>query len=162
MDCEEKKPLLFHDQRGSCFVMGLANEPVWERSRAQKRAFAQGVGATVLKPSFCCCVRMSEQDDPEFLRRRHPAYAALNHAECLTMISNLYECLHEAEWRTCVVCWRAWYDFPYGYNFHKLVLGRTSSEVPWFELDTSEVLGKIKQKSVSRWCLTGAASACVA
>ena len=58
-----------------------------------------------------------------------------------------------------MVCWRAWYDLPDDFNFHKLVLGRKSSEVPWFKLATSEVLGKKKKKSVNRWCLCGAASA---
>ena len=39
-----------------------------------------------------------------------PAYAALSLPTCLSMTSQMYECLEQAEWRTCVVCWRAWYD----------------------------------------------------
>ena len=70
-----------------------------------------------------------------------PAYAALSLPTCLSMTSQMYECLEQAEWRTCVVCWRAWYDPPQDYDFEQLVLGRRSVPVPWFNLAESEVLG---------------------
>ena len=78
-----------------------------------------------------------------------PAYAALGLPTCLSMTLQMYECLEQAEWRTCVVCWRAWYDLSQDYEFEKLVLGRKTLPVPWFNLAESEVLGSRKRYS---WC----------
>ena len=88
-----------------------------------------------------------------------PAYAALSLPACLSMTSELYQSLEQTEWRTCVVCWRAWYDPPQDYNFQELVLGRRSAPVPWFNLAESEVLGSKKRRAVNQWCLRGAGSA---
>ena len=62
------------------------------------------------------------------------AYAALSLPACLSMTSELYESLEQTEWRTCVVCWRAWYDPPQEYGFQKVQFGRRSTPVPWFNL----------------------------
>ena len=88
-----------------------------------------------------------------------PAYAALSLPACFSMTSELYESLEQTEWRTCVVCWRAWYDPPQDYNFQQLVLGRRSVPVPWFNLAESEVLGSKRRHAVNQWRLRGAASA---
>ena len=88
-----------------------------------------------------------------------PVYAALSLPVCLSMTAQMYECLEQAEWRTCVVCWRAWYDPPQDYQFERLVLGRKTSPVPWFNLAESVVLGARKRQAVNQWCLRGAASA---
>ena len=88
-----------------------------------------------------------------------PVYAALGLPACLSMTAEMYECLEQAEWITGVVCWRAWYDPPQGYDFEKLVLGRKTLPVPWFNLAESVVLGAGKRHAVNQWCLRGAASA---
>ena len=49
-----------------------------------------------------------------------PSYAALNIQSCLAITGQMYECMEECEWVTCVVCWRAWYDLPPHYHFDDL------------------------------------------
>ena len=61
-----------------------------------------------------------------------PAYAALNFPSCLKMSAQMYECLEKAEWATCVVCRRAWYDLPPSYTFEDISSCRASSLTPRF------------------------------
>ena len=77
---------------------------------------------------------------------RHPVYASLNFPPCLSMALQMCECSEQAEFNTCVVCLRAWYDLPHDYEFQKLVLGRRKLPVHWFNLEESEVLGSRKRK----------------
>ena len=58
-----------------------------------------------------------------------------------------------------MVCWRAWYDLSQDYEFQKLVLGRKTLPVPWFNLAESEVLSSRMRHAVNQWRLRGAASA---
>ena len=116
---------------------------VFGRDGAWKRA-AEQVARLCQQPSMDYCP---------------PVYAALSLPACLSMTAQMYECLQQAEWRTCVVCWRAWYDPPQNYDFEQLVLGRKAVPVPWFNLAESSVLGARKRHAVNQWCLRGAASA---
>ena len=56
-----------------------------------------------------------------------------------------------------MVRWRAWYEPPDDYNFEKLVLGRKTAPVPWFNMAGGAVLGSRKRRAVNQWCLRGAA-----
>ena len=100
--------------------------------------------------------RLCQQPPLDYLP---PAYAALSLPTCLSMTSQLYESLEQTEWRTCVVCWRAWYDPPQEYGFQKVQLGRRSTPVPWFNLAESKVLGNKKRRCVNQWCVRSDASA---
>ena len=100
--------------------------------------------------------RLCQQPPLDYLP---PAYAALSLPTCLSMTSQLYEALEQTEWRTCVVCWRAWYDPPQEYGFQKVQLGRRSTPVPWFNLAESKVLGNKKRRCVNQWCVRSDASA---
>ena len=61
-------------------------------------------------------VRVCQQPILDYLP---PAYAALSLPACLSMTSQMYECLEQAEWRTSVVCWWPWYDPPQDYRCGK-------------------------------------------
>ena len=88
-----------------------------------------------------------------------PAYAGLNLPTSLSMIGQMYDCFEKTPWRTCVVCWRAWYDPPATYEFEKLQLGRQERPVPWFDVKKSVILGATESKIVDQWRLNGKAPA---
>ena len=84
-----------------------------------------------------------------------PAYAALNLPSCLKMTAQMYGCLEQAVWATCVVCWRAWYDLPLNYAFEDISLPRGSSLTPWLRVSESVVAGARKRGATNQWCLCG-------
>ena len=83
-----------------------------------------------------------------------PAFAALHNEGCLAFVSEMYEALDLAQWQTCVVCWRAWYDVPRNYKFKRpsgtLRRGRT-----WFNFYGSSVLRGTRRKDVGHWFIQG-------
>ena len=82
-----------------------------------------------------------------------PAHAALNLPVCLSMTAQMYGCLEHAEWRTCVVCWRAWYDLPGDHDFEKIALGRKETPAPWFKVADSTIVGEKRRGAANQWRL---------
>ena len=67
-------------------------------------------------------------------------------------------CLEEVQWATCVVCWRAWYDLPAGYEFSQTCQGLRSSKTPWFDPAASAITRTRKKGAVNQWRLEAAGS----
>ena len=62
----------------------------------------------------------------------------------------MYEALDLVSWNTCVVCWRAWYAPPNGYQFQPSADDRSGGHA-WFDFKSSAVLGAQRRKLVDKW-----------
>ena len=99
-----------------------------------------------------CSARRCQQEAMDYLP---PAYAALHLPVCLSMTAQMYGCLERAEWKTCVVCWRAWYDLPGDHDFEEITLGRKETPAPWFKVADSTIVGEKRRGAANQWRLGG-------
>ena len=90
------------------------------------------------------------QGPPALPLKLPPAFAALHNEGCLAFVSEMYEALDLAQWQTCVVCWRAWYDVPRSYRFRP-PSGTSRRGRTWFNFQSSSVLRATRRKGVDHW-----------
>ena len=128
-------------------------KPLCQSARAQRQGALSRAGTW--KQAAECCARHCQQQAMDYLP---PAYAALNLPVCLSMTAQMYGCLELTEWRTCVVCWRAWYDLPGDQDFAEIKLGRKERPAHWFNVADSAIVGEKRRGAVNQWRLGGAAS----
>ena len=121
-----------------------------QSARAQRQDVLSRAGTW--KQAAECSARLCQQEAMDYLP---PAYAALNLPICLSMIAQMYGCLEHAEWRTCVVCWRAWYDLPGDHDFEQIKLGRKERAEPWFKVADSTIVGENRRGAANQWRLGG-------
>ena len=118
------------------------------------RAEAQGRGST-WKRAAEQSARLCQRDGPEHLP---PCYAGLDQEPARRLTSEMCGCLEEVQWATCVVCWRAWYDLPAGYEFSCTQQGLRSPQAPWFDSSASVITRARKKEAVNQWRLEATGS----
>ena len=109
------------------------------------RAGVLGRGGT-WKRAADLSARLCQHEGPSQLP---PSYAGLDQEIPLRLTSQMCGCLEEVQWATCVVCWRAWYDLPAGYEFSHTRQGLRSAEAPWFDPGASVITRARKKGAVS-------------
>ena len=113
------------------------------------------VGGGTWKRAADLSARLCQHDGPSQLP---PSYAGLDQETHLRLTSQMCGCLEEVQWATCVVCWRAWYDLPAGYEFSHTGQGLRSPEAPWFDPGASVITRARKKGAVNQWRLEVAGS----
>ena len=60
-----------------------------------------------------------------------PSFVGLRNPQSLIHISEMYSFFQKTNWRTCVGCWRAWYNVPDDFEF-STVKTKAGGETPWY------------------------------
>ena len=129
-------------------------EPVVPKSARSDRAGVLGREGT-WKRAAAQSARLCQHDGPSHLP---PSYAALDQEPQRRLTSQMCGCLAEVQWATCVVCWRAWYDLPAGYEFSYTQKGLRSPQAPWFDPSSSVITRARKKGAVNQWRVEAAGS----
>ena len=95
-------------------------------------------------------IAQAECTEPAPFPGMPPSYCALNDEESLQAISEMYSFLESTVWRTCVVCWRAWYSVNFDHRFPSLV----PDDKPWFQpRDSVYMRTRHVRKRVNHWVM---------